>query len=272
MQREKKHEWKRTITAPTKPNFCDCCGSSRNVTRLDGVRGKKQVWRPHVRTWGLSEANVLYWRKYLWHCWDFMAPSQWFGTPILIKRRANCAPLAPSLRPCIGGSIFIMVNVNLHYIVSSMESISKISSLPSPGKVFADARASDLNFFNFLAFSQRVLVVSYLQANKKSLNYRNFNKPYLCNIQSLETWNLRDRDETWNFRDRDRDSQKMGLETPSLVTVCLPTSTFPSVDVHISSGYILLFGSWCTQWTQPKFWNFATGLGLCKYWRKFIFG
>jgi len=24
-------------------------------------RGKEQVWRPHIRTWGLSEANVLYW-------------------------------------------------------------------------------------------------------------------------------------------------------------------------------------------------------------------
>jgi len=37
--------------------------SPRGATRLDGVRGKMQVWRPHVRTWGLSEANVLYWRK-----------------------------------------------------------------------------------------------------------------------------------------------------------------------------------------------------------------
>ena len=30
--------------------------------------------------------------------------------------------------------------------------------------------------------------------NKKSLNYRNFSQPFLHNIQSLETWNLRDRD------------------------------------------------------------------------------
>jgi len=29
--------------------------------KLDGTRGKKQVWRPYVRTWGLSEANVLHW-------------------------------------------------------------------------------------------------------------------------------------------------------------------------------------------------------------------
>jgi len=50
--------------------------TSRGVTRLDGARGKKQVWRPRVRTYGLSEANVLYWRKYLWHCWDFSAPGE----------------------------------------------------------------------------------------------------------------------------------------------------------------------------------------------------
>jgi len=32
-----------------------------------------------------------------------------------------------------------------------------------PGKVFADASASDLNFLKFLAFCRHVLVVSYLQ-------------------------------------------------------------------------------------------------------------
>jgi len=46
-----------------------------------------QVWRPHVRTWGLSEVYVLYWRKYLWHCWDFSAPSAVFRHP------GNCAPI-----------------------------------------------------------------------------------------------------------------------------------------------------------------------------------
>jgi len=30
------------------------------IPRLDGVRGKKHVCRPHVRTSGFSEANVLY--------------------------------------------------------------------------------------------------------------------------------------------------------------------------------------------------------------------
>ena len=35
--------------------------TARGATRLDGARGKKQVWRPYVRTWGLSEANVVHW-------------------------------------------------------------------------------------------------------------------------------------------------------------------------------------------------------------------
>ena len=43
----------------------------RGVTTLDGAWGKKQVWRPHVRTWVRSEANVLYWWKYLRQFWDF---------------------------------------------------------------------------------------------------------------------------------------------------------------------------------------------------------
>ena len=79
----------------------------RGVTRLDGARGKKQVWHPHVRTWGLSKANLLYWRKYLRHCWDFLAPVavipcplQWFGAPIVIRCPGYCALFEPpSLRP-----------------------------------------------------------------------------------------------------------------------------------------------------------------------------
>ena len=53
----------------------------RSVTRLDGTRGKKQVWCPNIQNWGLLEANVLYWRKYLSHCWDFSALSQPLGAP-----------------------------------------------------------------------------------------------------------------------------------------------------------------------------------------------
>jgi len=59
---------------------------SRGVMRLDGAQGKKQVWRPNVRSWGLSEANVLHWRKYLWHCCTVSAPPQSFSAPIVIRR------------------------------------------------------------------------------------------------------------------------------------------------------------------------------------------
>ena len=62
---------------------------TRGVTRLEGGRGQKKVWRPHARTWGLSETNALYWRNDLWHCWDFTAP------PAVIRCPGICAPLPP---------------------------------------------------------------------------------------------------------------------------------------------------------------------------------
>jgi len=54
---------------------------ARGVSRLGGARGKKKNWRPHVRTWTLSEANLLYWRKYLWHCWDISASTRSDSAP-----------------------------------------------------------------------------------------------------------------------------------------------------------------------------------------------
>ena len=67
----------------------------KGVTRLDGAWGKKQVWRPHVRTWCLSDANWLYWRKYLWYfVWTFRLP------PMVTRLLGNCASVAPpSFRP-----------------------------------------------------------------------------------------------------------------------------------------------------------------------------
>ena len=59
----------------------------RGIPRLDGVRGKKEVWRHHFRIWGLLGANVLFWRKYLQHYWDFSAPG------------ALCAPSHPCYAP-----------------------------------------------------------------------------------------------------------------------------------------------------------------------------
>jgi len=67
--------------------------TARGVTRSDGARGKKQVWRPHARTWGLSEANVLHWSTVLVKLLGF------FGALIVTRRPENCAPCSPSLRP-----------------------------------------------------------------------------------------------------------------------------------------------------------------------------
>jgi len=55
---------------------------------------------------------------------------------------------------------------------------------------------SDFNFFQISGIFPTCFGC-FLPANttnKKSLNHRNFNKRFLCNIQSLETWNLRDQD------------------------------------------------------------------------------
>jgi len=82
----------------TKIFFCSF-PERRGVTMLDGARGKKQVWRPHVRIWGLLEAKALYWRKYCtcdivrtFRCpRNHSAPSKWFGA-----RR-----IVPSLPPIV---------------------------------------------------------------------------------------------------------------------------------------------------------------------------
>jgi len=96
----------------------------------------------------------------------------------VIPRPGIVSPFPPSLRPCVARGHFRygverakrFVNVHWHCTVSNMGRISKISSLPHPlENVFADARASDLDFFKFLAFSRNVLVVSYLQIQQTKI-------------------------------------------------------------------------------------------------------
>jgi len=45
----------RVFVSPTERNKSR--GRIRGVPRLDGARGKKQVWRPRIRTQSLSEAS-----------------------------------------------------------------------------------------------------------------------------------------------------------------------------------------------------------------------
>jgi len=114
------------------------------------------------------------------------------------------------------------VNVHWHCIVSNMEGISKLSSF-FHWKSFCRCPCFWLEFFQVSGIFP-ICFACFLPANIWT-KYRDFNKPFLCNIRSLETWNLPDRDETWNLRDRD--SQKWVsrprriLETPSLMLLWL---------------------------------------------------
>ena len=79
---------------------------ARDGIRLDGARDNMQVLSlaPHVRTWGLLEANVLYWRKHLWHCWAFSAPHAVIPRPHGDSARVELFLLSPSHyapAPCI---------------------------------------------------------------------------------------------------------------------------------------------------------------------------
>jgi len=82
--------------------------SIRGVTRLDGARGQEASLSPRCSNLRSFWSNVLYWRRYLWHCWDF------FSSPAVISRpppwcapRSDsapgelCLPCPPPLRPCI---------------------------------------------------------------------------------------------------------------------------------------------------------------------------
>jgi len=72
--------------------------TARGITGSDGARGKKHVWHPHVRTWGLSEANVLHWSTVL------VTLLRLFGALIVIRRPGNCARCPPSLHPWLLGA------------------------------------------------------------------------------------------------------------------------------------------------------------------------
>ena len=50
--------------------------------------------KPQI-VWSHYEANVSYWSKYLWHCWNFSEPPYWFGAQGIVL---PCPPrYAPAL-------------------------------------------------------------------------------------------------------------------------------------------------------------------------------
>jgi len=55
---------------------------------------------PNLRSFG---SNVLYWRKYLWHCWDLFSFPAVISRPRSDSAPGNCAPLAPVVTPLAHG-------------------------------------------------------------------------------------------------------------------------------------------------------------------------
>ena len=89
---------------------------------------KKQVGRPpcsNLRSFG-SKCTVLYWRKYLWHCWDFSAPGELW-------------PPCPLVRPLSVGGYVILDELEikikkLNDLQKRDVEISLIFTFPSPSE------------------------------------------------------------------------------------------------------------------------------------------
>ena len=103
------------------------------------------------------------------------------------------------------------VNVHWHCIVSNMERISKWSSLLPLEKFLRMPVLLTWIFSSFWHFFDMYWLFLTCKYNKqKYLNYRNFNKPFLCNIQSRDLKLSRPRRDLKPSRLR---LAKMGLET-----------------------------------------------------------
>jgi len=84
-----------TVTCLLKVSFSSelqlCAEQERNEVRWRP--GQEASLAPHIRTWGLSEANALYWRRYFWNCGTFRRRLKWFGA------RGIVSPLRPRSAP-----------------------------------------------------------------------------------------------------------------------------------------------------------------------------
>jgi len=72
-----------------------CTVAFKNVRRLDGARGKRQVWRPHVRTWALPETDFLTVLKKV-----LVTLLRLFGAPLVVRHRA-IVPHLPIVTPLV---------------------------------------------------------------------------------------------------------------------------------------------------------------------------
>jgi len=132
---------------------------------------------PHVRTWGLSEANVLYWRKYLQHCWDFSAPPKWFGAWGIVPR------LPPSLRPCVASSHMYYLENNNQRSLGATAPIAGYSRLDItqthidvPQWFWNTTASFSSNYCLFDSVRRRIKVINFgTKWNVDMLRFRNNN-------------------------------------------------------------------------------------------------
>jgi len=127
-------------------------------TRLDGAWGEKQVWRPHVHTWDLSEPTVLFYKKCLWHYCDFLATSS-------IRRPRKCAPLSS------------------RYVSGAMQQKSEIFS--KKGK-FSNPNVINFYFMNICSFRTQYGVHHEQTANKSYWRHFRFLR-VVCHFYACPT-------------------------------------------------------------------------------------
>jgi len=75
-------------------------GDDQGHNKVRWRPGREARLAPPCSNLIFSERNLLYWRMYMWHCWEFSAPpavichpQQWFDS------REIMPPCLPSLRP-----------------------------------------------------------------------------------------------------------------------------------------------------------------------------
>jgi len=127
----------------------NCLLEFRGITRLDGARGKKQVWRLHVRTWG--DIVVTFRRPR-----GDSAPPLWFGTPIVI-RHPHCdsapgellPPCPPMLRLCFSSVWKRTITAILFAFTCSttMPTLNKITEFTKNILNFMCARIAAIKLF-----------------------------------------------------------------------------------------------------------------------------
>ena len=114
---------------------------AESVTKLDDAWwGKIQVCRPHVQIWGLSEANVLFWKKVLMTLLGLVGPPRWFCARELF-------PFYPSL--CLWYYAIKIGKFSDEHVQFS-KSIRHGSCTDCPQRLLAAVKVSSCSFVSLL--------------------------------------------------------------------------------------------------------------------------